>query len=32
MGHRWGKVHRDAAWDQKCLRCGAWRSGYGRRW
>jgi len=32
LGHQWGPVHREANWDQKCERCGAWKSGYGRSW
>jgi len=30
-GHIWGPVVREAAFDQRCLRCGRWRSGYGKR-
>ncbi len=31
-GHQWGAVVREANFDQRCARCGAWRSGYGRKW
>lgn len=30
--HQWGHAERDAGWDQRCVKCGAWRSGYGDRW
>lgn len=32
LGHDWGMAVADASWDQKCRRCGVWRSGYGERW
>lgn len=31
-GHQWGPPVREANFDQRCERCGAWQSGYGSRW
>jgi len=30
--HDWGIADAETGWDQKCRKCGAWRSGYGRTW
>lgn len=30
--HDWGIAESSTGWDQKCRKCGAWRSGYGRTW
>lgn len=30
--HEWGPAEAYQDWDQKCIRCGAWKSGYGRTW
>lgn len=30
--HEWGRAEAYQDWDQKCTKCGAWKSGYGKTW
>jgi len=30
--HDWGMADAETGWDQKCRKCGEWRSGYGKTW
>lgn len=30
--HDWGRADAETGWDQKCTKCGAWKSGYGKTW
>jgi len=30
--HEWGIAESHTGWDQKCIKCGEWKSGYGKTW